>query len=158
MKDNISIQRIGELSPYRSVRQTFTDFITECEDTLVVTLRIMNPVYRSIEQQNELYAQGRTTEGAIVTNAKGGTSYHNFGLAVDLCELSQDGKEVNWSFDMGQLEPIAQKYCLEWGGHWVHIKDKPHFELRMEFAENCSDLIVLPRDQNGYVILPDLNA
>ncbi len=41
---------------------------------------------RTIEQQNELYEQGRTKgkKGKTVTNAKGGESYHNYGLAVDV--------------------------------------------------------------------------
>jgi peptidoglycan L-alanyl-D-glutamate endopeptidase CwlK len=39
--------------------------------------------YRSKKEQNELYAQGRSKPGQVVTNAKAGQSYHNYGLAVD---------------------------------------------------------------------------
>ena len=39
--------------------------------------------YRSFDEQNHLYAQGRTKPGKIVTYAKGGQSYHNFGLAFE---------------------------------------------------------------------------
>ncbi|MED0738884.1 M15 family metallopeptidase, partial [Aneurinibacillus thermoaerophilus] len=52
--------------------------------------------YRSIAEQNELYAQGRTKPGKIVTNAKGGTSYHNYGLALDFALYTPDGKQVVW--------------------------------------------------------------
>ena len=41
--------------------------------------------YRTVEEQNELYAQGRTKAGSIVTNARG-TSYssqHQWGIAFD---------------------------------------------------------------------------
>lgn len=40
--------------------------------------------YRSGARQDQLYAQGRTRPGEIVTNAKAGQSAHNYGLAVDI--------------------------------------------------------------------------
>lgn len=51
--------------------------------------------FRSIEHQHKLYSQGRATPGSIVTNAKGGYSYHNYGLAFDIALLDNDGK-VDW--------------------------------------------------------------
>src|SRR3954463_11525957 len=44
---------------------------------------VITDSFRSAEDQNKLYDQGRTTDGDIVTNAKGGESYHNYGLAID---------------------------------------------------------------------------
>lgn len=41
--------------------------------------------FRTVERQNEIWNQGRTTPGNIVTNAKGGESTHNFGIAIDYC-------------------------------------------------------------------------
>ena len=38
---------------------------------------------RTMAQQAKLYAQGRSTHGAIVTKAPAGSSPHNFGLAAD---------------------------------------------------------------------------
>lgn len=151
MKDSISQQRILDLNPYGGIRDIFTSFIEECENTFDITLRIMLPVFRSINEQNKLYEQGRSTPGAIVTDAKGGSSFHNYGLAVDICNLVH-GKP-DWSFDMSTLVQIATKHKLEWGGCWVHRKDPPHFEYRMNFKENCSDLALLPRDADGYPIL-----
>ncbi len=154
MRDTISIDRIARLHP--KVRDTFQQFIEECESTFDITLRIMLG-YRTIAEQDTLYAQGRTTGGNIVTNAKGGQSFHNYGLAVDLCHIL-DNKQVDWNYDMSTLKPIADKYCLEWGGSWVHIKDRPHFEARLGFQENCSDLLAIVKagnvDENGYVNLP----
>ena len=40
--------------------------------------------FRSSEEQDRLYNQGRTVEGNIVTYAKGGESYHNYGLLLIL--------------------------------------------------------------------------
>jgi peptidoglycan L-alanyl-D-glutamate endopeptidase CwlK len=84
---------------------------------------------RTIEEQNELYAQGRAKPGKIVTNAKGGESYHNFGLAFDFAVFNADGS-VNWKVDdkwkrVGQL---GKSLGLEWGGDWTSFKDYPHFQ------------------------------
>jgi peptidoglycan L-alanyl-D-glutamate endopeptidase CwlK len=55
--------------------------------------------YRSPERQADLFAQGRTKPGSIVTHAEPWRSYHQFGLAVDFV-LFIDGK---WSWgDHGQ--------------------------------------------------------
>ncbi|BBP87504.1 hypothetical protein BsIDN1_11220 [Bacillus safensis] len=54
--------------------------------------------YRSFAEQNKLYSQGRTAPGKIVTNAKGGQSNHNYGLAIDyVLLLSADGKKALWT-------------------------------------------------------------
>src|SRR4051812_45095106 len=47
---------------------------------------------RTWKEQDALYEQGRTKPGKIVTKAKGGQSYHNFGLAVDIVLLDALGK------------------------------------------------------------------
>ncbi len=157
MKDKYSEERISQLHPQYVVRDIFRIFIEECENTLGITLRIMLPVFRSVDEQNELYSHGRNGDTRPkVTDAKGGTSYHNYGLAVDLCVI--ENGSVNWNYDMSNLKSIAEKYNdgLEWGGDWIHMKDKPHFELRkvngVIYQENCSDLAVLPKDKDGYPI------
>src|SRR5271165_856983 len=38
---------------------------------------------RSFQEQDKLYAQGRTMRGRIVTDAPGGESAHNYGCATD---------------------------------------------------------------------------
>lgn len=161
MKDKVSVEKIKQLHP--KVRETFTNFITECENTFGVTIRIVEPVFRSIDDQNKLYQQGRDAKGNIidkskvVTNAKGGRSFHNYGLAIDMVVLTADG-EPNWEYDNGKFVTIAKKYELEWGGDWGHpelkhkLVDKPHFEKKFNFKEDCSDLIKLPRDKDGYPI------
>lgn len=123
MRDKISIDRLAQLHPY--VREPFKNFIEEAEAALNITLRIVQGL-RTFKEQDDLYAQGRTKPGAKVTNAKGGQSYHNYGLAVDLVEMK--GTTPNWSFDYRKLLPYAQKYKLEWGGLWTGIVDKPHFQ------------------------------
>jgi peptidoglycan L-alanyl-D-glutamate endopeptidase CwlK len=86
---------------------------------------------RTIEEQNALYAQGRTTKGQIVTNAKGGQSYHNFGVAIDYAFLSDDGNNVLWTVNDKWLKvaQIGKSLGFDWGGDWHSFKDYPHLEM-----------------------------
>ncbi|AQQ52034.1 M15 family metallopeptidase [Planococcus lenghuensis] len=94
--------------------------------------------FRSAERQNELYAQGRTTEGSIVTQVEGGGSYHNYGLAIDFALLEEDG-DISWDLerdanangepDWFEVAAIGKDLGFEWGGDWRRFKDYPHLEL-----------------------------
>lgn len=94
---------------------------------------------RTIAEQNALYEQGRTKPGSIVTNAKGGYSYHNYGLAVDFALLLLNGSSVSWDMkldgnknnvaDWQEVVQEAKKLGLEWGGDWTSFKDYPHFQM-----------------------------
>jgi peptidoglycan LD-endopeptidase CwlK len=82
---------------------------------------------RSFERQAELYAQGRTTPGDIVTKAMPGESAHNYGLAFDVYEVRNgsvvlSGDNPNWP----KIGAIGKSLGLRWGGDWGW--DKPHFE------------------------------
>lgn len=47
--------------------------------------------FRSFAEQDKLYAQGRTNKSKpIVTNARGGYSAHNYGLAIDFVIVSDE--------------------------------------------------------------------
>jgi len=87
--------------------------------------------YRSFAEQDAIYAQGRTKAGEIVSNAKGGQSNHNFGVAVDLFQYSKDGSEAIFESDanFGKIVKTMKKYGMEWGGDWQGFKDTPHFQL-----------------------------
>lgn len=137
MKDAISEKRVSELHPL--VRGKFKAFIEACESRLGITLRVVQGL-RTFPEQQALYEQGRSTRGPIVTNAKAGSSYHNYGLAVDLAQLL-NGK-INWDFNYSLIQPIAREFGLVWGADWdndgktkaqgdkdEHLVDMPHFEL-----------------------------
>lgn len=104
---------------------------------------------RTIEYQNELYAKGRTAPGPIVTNAKGGSSYHNYGLAVDFALLDWEGNRISYDTwrdldrdgqrDWFEAVNIAKdKLNLEWGGEFKTIHDEPHFQ--MSFGLSIAEL------------------
>ncbi len=111
---------------------------------------IITDGFRSIEEQDELYAQGRTKPGKIVTNRKGGESYHNYGLAVDfaiklssgrvLWDLKYDGNK-NGRPDWFEVAELAKELGFTWGGDWEEFTDYPH--LQIEFGLTIEDL------QNG---------
>lgn len=82
--------------------------------------------YRSYAEQDKLYAKGRTRPGRKVTNAKGGYSWHNFGLAVDFTFADpKNATDLNWN----KLGKAGTSLGLEWGGTFRTIIDKPHFQL-----------------------------
>jgi peptidoglycan LD-endopeptidase CwlK len=86
---------------------------------------------RTAEEQDALYAKGRTAPGLIVTKARGWESWHCFGLAADI--VFKDAKG-NWSWaeanDWEGLGVIGKMFGLEWGGDWTAFPDLPHFQMR----------------------------
>lgn len=74
--------------------------------------------YRSPEEQNELYAQGRTKPGRIVTNARGGDSFHNHRCAFDFVPLVAGKPAWNDSSLYAKAGNIAESVGLEWSGRW----------------------------------------
>jgi peptidoglycan L-alanyl-D-glutamate endopeptidase CwlK len=84
---------------------------------------------RTFAEQNKLYAQGRTISGQRVTNARGGYSWHNFGVAADLTLFDKSGKRPKWDGkEYDRMGVIAQELGLEWGGSWRKFKDRPHVQ------------------------------
>lgn len=93
----------------------------------------MAETLRSYARSDHLYAQGRTIGGHIVTRARAGQSYHNFGLAVDVYPVIR-GK-ITWDFNprsvlWRRVVALAKLHGLSWGGDWRGFKDYPHFEDR----------------------------
>lgn len=142
MRDKYSPERVQQLHP--KVRQEVSELINKAEAGLPkhLAIRIVEH-FRSIEYQNELYAKGRTKPGSIVTNAKGGSSYHNYGLAIDFAILvDKDGNgsydELSWDIrkdndkdgvaDWLEVVKIFEVAGWEWGGKWSSIKDYPHLQ------------------------------
>jgi peptidoglycan L-alanyl-D-glutamate endopeptidase CwlK len=121
----INSRSLDELLP--PARSRVDAFLASCKENGIDLL--VTSTYRDIESQNALYAQGRTTPGNIVTNAKGGQSFHNFRCAVDVVPLVNgkavwDGKDPIWA-KVGELGKAAG---LEWAGEWKTFKELAHFQ------------------------------
>ena len=96
---------------------------------------------RSAKRQDDLYAQGRTTPGMIVTNVRStspGATHcpqaDGFGHAVDLAFQSGEGLPLdNWSsaHPWMLLGAMARTLGLTWGGDWRTMKgDYGHVEWK----------------------------
>jgi peptidoglycan L-alanyl-D-glutamate endopeptidase CwlK len=100
---------------------------------------------RSFAEQDALFAQGRTKPGNIVTNARGGFSNHNFGIAFDVTIFkgsSDPEKAKTPVFESPVYKAIGalgSDLGLEWGGNWKTIVDEPHFQLRPGWAAELSE-------------------
>lgn len=85
---------------------------------------------RTMSQQRDIYAQGRTKPGKVVSNAKPGQSAHNFGYAVDLWPLKANG-DFDWTAKVQLFKTmgsIAESLGLTWGGGFRTLFDAPHCE------------------------------
>jgi peptidoglycan L-alanyl-D-glutamate endopeptidase CwlK len=96
-------------------------------------LPIITECYRSPERQDELYKQGRSKPGPVVTYKRGGESNHNKQPtpALDVAFILPDGS-VSWSglllSKFARLMKAADAR-VHWGGDWPGFKDRPHFEV-----------------------------
>ncbi|SRR5712692_7841459 len=135
MKDLSSIAKIAELHPkFRPLAQSF---IEDAENALNITLRIVQGM-RTFAQQQAIYDQGRTTPGNIVTKAKAGQSFHNYGISVDVCPVINNGTKLDWEYAFEKLVPFAAKYGITWGGYFLS-PDRDHFENK--FGHMWQDLL-----------------
>lgn len=119
-------------------------FLTKCKANDLSV--IVTCTYRSNEEQNTLYAQGRRTPGPIVTKAFGGQSEHNFMIdgkpaakAFDIAVLSNgklvwDAHAPGWQL----VEKIwysgirDEKFFLDWYGKpTAQFRELPHFCLKV---------------------------
>lgn len=85
---------------------------------------------RTYQEQDQLYAQGRTKPGSKVTNAPAGYSWHNFGVAWDFVVFDAHGQPQWDSPQMERCGEIGEELGLEWGGRWTSPQDTPHLQLK----------------------------
>lgn len=105
---------------------------------------------RTYAEQDALFAQGRTTPGNIVTNAPGGYSNHNFGVAFDV-GVFVAGQYVGESPAYNAVGMVGEQMGLTWGGNWHSFEDDPHFELHPSWAANLTenDMLAQMRDRHA---------
>ena len=106
-------RKISDLHPdFQEIAKKFLDWASEEISPWEV---FITDGYRSHEEQAELYAKGRTKPGQIVTYAKPGWSWHNFGLAIDVCFRQKPG-EALWKVDNSQSFFLSFHTQREEGG------------------------------------------
>ena len=128
MLDNKSTFEINRLFPMARALANSCIRNTWTQSNGSVYLRITQGL-RTIREQDELYAQGRTKPGKIVTKAQGGSSWHNYGLAFDVAIINPDAT-LHWD-TTSSAWLLYQEVGLALGltqttiNKWI---DTPHFE------------------------------
>lgn len=168
MKDQKTLERIQLLHP------KLRDEAVELYDEIVASLTgsaICRFAYtlRTFAEQDALFAQGRSKPGKVVTNAKGGQSYHNYGLAIDIVLILDKDRNgtfetASWDLktdfdgdgkaDWMEVVQVFKRYGFEWGGDWKFV-DAPHFQKT--FGKSIYELRALHTagkvDKNGFVLI-----
>ena len=150
-------RRIETLHPV--IKAKVKEFIIRAEKELGIKLRV-TAALRTWNEQADIYAKGRDSNGnvidmkKIVSWAKAGQSYHNYGLAFDVVEIKNGAalwKNPNW----GKIGALGESIGFIWGGRWKGKKnDRPHFQ--MTFGKHHTELAQLYKSgkkEGEYVVL-----
>lgn len=167
MIDNKSIARINLLHPLIKEEVMFL-YLNKVVPALKgnAYCRITQTL-RTFAEQDALYAQGRTklfdgnnNKLGIVTNCKGGQSFHNYGFAFDF--VLMDGNAANWDTvkdfdkdgesDWMEVVNIFKDAGYIWGGDFESISDKPHIEKT--FGLDWTDMLEIYRKKE---FIPETN-
>jgi len=120
----INSRSLYDLHP--PVAQRAAAFKEACAEAGIDVL--ITSTFRDSESQDALYAQGRTAPGAIVTNARGGDSYHNWKCAFDFVPITNGKPMWNDLDTIRKCGAIGEKCGLEWAGRWHTFKEMLHFQ------------------------------
>jgi peptidoglycan LD-endopeptidase CwlK len=118
----INSRDINDLHPV--VADLCRKFIAKCKAAKIDVL--ITSTYRDAASQNALYAQGRTTKGRKVTNAKAGQSFHNYRLAFDFVPIINGKAQWDDLAAFTKCGEIAESLGLQWAGRWVKFKELAH--------------------------------
>lgn len=134
--DQLTLQRIQLMHP--NLRTETETIYKEIVAALTgrATVRFSYTL-RTFAEQDALFKQRPQ-----VTKAKGGQSYHNYGLALDIVLLKDTDNNgtfetASWETkvdfdgdgkaDWKEIVDIFKAHGWEWGGEW-QFKDDPHFQ------------------------------
>ena len=145
--DKVTIDRIALLHP--KLRQEALQIYEEiCEALTGRAMCRFAFTLRTFAQQDALFQQGRTKPGKIVTKARAGLSYHNYGLAIDVVLVKDTDKDGDFDSavwdtksdfdgdkksDWMEIVQIFKEHGWEWGGDWKFF-DAPHFQKTFGYS------------------------
>ena len=134
MRTKRTIENLGSLN--KKALAKLEPFVTAAEQAMEkhgVKVEVISGL-RSWAAQAALFAQGRTKPGRIVTKARPGSSWHNYGLAIDLGLFSNgvyldevDPKRADRLYQ--EIGAIASRMGVEWAGNWKSFTETPHFQV-----------------------------
>lgn len=120
----VNSRKIDDLHPH--VAKLCKEFVAKCDEAGIDVL--ITSTYRDHESQAALYAQGRTTAGKKVTNAKPGQSWHNWRVAFDFVPVVHGKAQWNDLKTFEKCGLIAESLGLEWAGRWKSFKEMAHIQ------------------------------
>jgi peptidoglycan L-alanyl-D-glutamate endopeptidase CwlK len=144
-------------------------YLEICDSVASEYVRVrFSDTLRTFKEQDQLYKQGRTESGKIVTWVKGGGSYHNYGLAIDIVLLLDKDKNgtfesASWdtTYDGNNNKVPEWLECVEifehYGWQWGFINSKgkrydlPHFQKTFGFK--ALELKEKSKDDDGYPLI-----
>jgi len=109
------------LTLHPEIQQHAIDMVLDLQDQGIELL--IYETCRDGQKQQEVYDNGWS-------NALPGQSYHNYcpPVAFDAVEVINDVAQwdsPNW----GVIGETGKKHGFEWGGEWISLVDKPHFQM-----------------------------
>jgi len=136
MKDQVTLDRIKLIHP--KLREEVMEIYDEiCEALKGRAFCRFSYTLRTFAEQDILFKKVPK-----VTNSRGGFSYHNYGLAIDIV-LIVDGKSASWEIkrdfdgdgkaDWIEVVAIFKSFGWEWGGDWRFF-DAPHFQKTLGYS------------------------
>lgn len=126
----------GRDALYAEVQPLYDQHVAQLKEKGIIAS--LGATFRTSPEQDKLYAEGRSTAGAVVTNAEGMQSYHNYGLAYDLNLAKEDGSEVLQA-DWDEMASIAISLGMVDG---ASFGDDHHTEWHPDFAwQNLEPLL-----------------
>jgi len=142
MLDSISLQRLSQVHPVLSAKvQRLAELLAKESIEIRVTQAL-----RNYADQLKLWQKGRDEHGnivdgsQIVTNAAPGHSWHEFGLAVDVCPFV--GRSPDWNLNhpaWKRIVEVGESLELFSGTQFHSICDTPHFQLTGKFPASPND-------------------
>lgn len=168
--DDITLERVHSLHPKLEGEAIAIIMDVNAKRLLGPSRLRCTCALRSPATQDQLYSQGRTAPGKVVTWAKGWQSYHQYGLAMDLVLLidrNLDGKFEEASYD--QIVDMDKDMLPDWlemlnafrergwecGADWKAHRESPH--VQKTYGLSWKELYALVKakqvDQNGYVLI-----
>jgi peptidoglycan L-alanyl-D-glutamate endopeptidase CwlK len=160
-EDRIDVASKKVLSTlHPAIQQQARGFVVSAKNT-GIDVRVTSGM-RSMQTQADLYNKGRDAKGnvvdknAVITNAKPGQSYHNYGLALDITIV--DGKKNNWNTSSPEWKKageLGEAAGFEWGGRWTDLPDAPHFQDSFGLSTKALASLYNTGQKNGeYIKLP----
>jgi LysM repeat protein len=144
--DSPSFARMDKRGKTKKINPVFRQRLAMLADALgqLGMQTLITDGLRTFAEQDALFEQGRTKPGPKVTNAKGGLSNHNYGLAVDMYPVINDkvftdvprGASVEFRRLFHAIQDAAgeeaERLGLFWGARFSGIVDTPHIQLLAE--------------------------